>query len=81
VAIERIVGNRDGIKSLLNAPGVRADIYARGKRVQQAAGVTDHNLYLTETRAPRARSAVVTATEEARKNRSRLIRSVDAARG
>jgi hypothetical protein len=43
--------------------------------------VTDHNLYLTETKAPRARAAVVTATEEARKNRARLIRAIDAARG
>lgn len=81
MAIEKLVGNRDGIRSLLNAPGVRADIYARGKRVQQSAGVTDHNLYLTETKAPRARSAVVTATEEARKNRNRLLRALDAARG
>lgn len=77
----RIVGNRKGVKSLLNAPGVRADIYARTGRVHQAAGEADHNLYLTETKAPRARGAVVTATKEARKDPHRLLRALNAARG
>lgn len=76
----RIVGNRDGIRSLLNAPGVRADIYRRTERVRQAAGEADHNLYLTETKVPRARGAVVAATKRARQDRYNLLRALNAAR-
>ncbi len=77
----KIVINREGIKELLNAPGVVKDLEARAERIAEAAG-PGMETRPSET-ARRARVAVITATPDAARREAKeraLTRALDAGR-
>lgn len=77
----RIELNRAGIKSLLKAPGVQADVTARAERIRNAAGPGHDTSSVIGIN--RARATVITVDWAARHAEARdrnLTRSIDAGR-
>lgn len=77
----RIEIKRSGIRAMLKAPGVLADLDERARRVANAAGPgMEASSMIGQNRA---RASVITATREARRAEAEhmaLTRAIDAAR-
>lgn len=73
--------NDAGMKAILRAPGVQADLRARADRIARAAGP---GMQAESHPTTRARATVWTATAQARRAEAkehRLTRAFDAGRG
>lgn len=71
-----------GVRALLTAPGVQADLDRRARRIANAAG-EGFEVARRSQKGPRARAVVVTATREAmmaEANYRALTRAIDAGR-
>jgi hypothetical protein len=87
VAKFRVVVNRAGLRQVLRAPGVQADLRQRAERIAAAADAAANDpgghRVVAELGANRARAAVVTATPKSMYKEATvrsLTRSIDAGR-